>query len=195
FTAAALAVAGHPPQDPVKDPGQTAPKQNPSYFNPQMAVIGDFAAVVSDNSGERRHADFREIEIALASDVDPFLKVAGFFSVAKEDGETKFEAEEVFGTYSKFGKGIQAKFGKIAAAVGRVQRNHVDQLDYLNYPLPITDVLGDEGMRVGGASFSYLFPGDRFMEFTGEILDAGDDGPVFNGSDLSNPAYGAHFRT
>ena len=193
--AAALAVSGSAKvQDPV--PAQDPPaRQNPSYFNPQMAIVGDFAATLADRRGEPRRFDFREIEFGFKADADPFLTAEAYIALAKEDGETIIEVEEAFGRYSNLGKGLSAKFGKFAAAIGRVQRNHADQLNYLNYPLPVQDVLGEEGMRVPGASFSYLFPGNRFSEFTLEILDAGDEGPVFNNSDLSDPAFSAHYRT
>lgn len=189
------------PSTPIQDDKGTEPSvsrpqsQNPNFFNPQIAIIGDFAATLRDNSGEKRHADFREIEFGFAGDVDPFLRVQAFASLAKEDGETKFEAEEIFGEYTRLGKGFSAKFGKIAAAIGRVQRNHADQLEYNDYPLVIQDVLGDEGLRQTGASLSYRLPGSRFHEFTLEVIDAGDEGPVFNDASLNAPVYAAHYRT
>src|SRR5689334_13651070 len=78
---------------------QSAPPQNPSYFNPQIAIVGDFAAVLADNVDKKRHADFREIEINFAADADPYLKVFGVLSVAKNDetDKTEVEAEEVYG--------------------------------------------------------------------------------------------------
>lgn len=162
-----------------------------------MAIVGDFAYALRDNFADRRRADFREIEFGFAADADPFLKVEAYIGLHKEEGEdeTHVEVEEAFGRYSNLGRGMSAKFGKIAAAIGRVQRNHTDQLNYLNFPLPIRDALGEEGLRAGGASLSYLFPGSRFSELTVELLDAGDEGPVFNNSDLDEPAYVAHYRT
>jgi hypothetical protein len=187
--AAALVAGGAPePQNP-------SPTQNPSFFNPQMAIVGDFAYALRDNFAERRRAAFREIEFGFAADADPFLRVEAYIGLHKEDDETHVEVEEAFGRYSNLGRGLSAKFGKFAAAFGRVQRNHTDQLNYLNYPWPIRDALGDEGLRAGGASLSYLFPGTRFSELTVELLDAGEEGPVFNNSDLNEPAYAAHYRT
>ena len=192
--AAALAVTGGAKvQDP---PAQDQPKQNPSYFNPQMAIVGDFAATLADRSGETRHADFREIEFGFKAEADPFLTAEAYLGLHKEDGETHLEVEEAFGRYSNLGRGLSAKFGKIAGAIGRVQRNHVDQLNYLNYPLPIVDVFGDHGFRNTGASLSYLFPGNRFSELTVEFFDAsGAEAPLFNSGDLSDPAVGGHYRT
>jgi hypothetical protein len=189
---AALTVVGSPEKGSQDVP---APRQNPSYFNPQMAIVGDFAATLADRRGERRHADFREIEFGFKADADPFLTAEAYLGLHKEDGESHLEVEEAFGRYSNLGRGLSAKFGKFAAAFGRVQRNHTDQLNYLNYPLPIQDIFGEEGLRNVGGSFSYLFPGSRFSELTLEVLDVGNEGPVFNNSDFSNPAYVAHYRT
>ncbi len=175
--------------------GQGQPALRGSQFNPQISIVGDFAAVLKDDADSDRHADFREIEFGFAADADPFLRVEAYIALAKEDGETKVEVEEAFGRYSRLGRGLQAKVGKIAAAVGRVQRNHSDQLGYLNYPLVIQDVLGEEGMRAPGASLSYLFPGERFHELTAEILDVGDEGPVYSGSSLDDPVVLGRYRT
>ncbi len=168
--------------------------QNPNYFNPHIGIVGDFAANLRKVDGERR-ADFREIEFGFAADADPFLRVEAYIAIANEDGESVVEVEEAFGKYSRLGRGMSAKFGKFAAAVGRVQRNHSDQLGYLDYPLVIQDTLGDEGFRRPGGSISYLFPGDRFHELTVEVLDAGDKGAVFNDSTLDKPVLVGHYRT
>ncbi len=170
-------------------------KQSPSYFNPQMAITGNFVGTLSDSSGEPRKFDFREIEFGFAADADPHLKVEAYIAIAKENGETVVEVEEAFGRYANIGHGITLKVGKIAAAVGRVQRNHGDQLNYLNYPLVIRDVLGDEGFRQPGISISYLLPGDRFNEFTIEVLDSDPELPVFNGATLAAPALAGRYRT
>lgn len=196
----AAAISGSPM--PVGTPNMisvppAAPKaQNANAFNPQIAIVGDFVGTLKDTGNdEPKRFDFREIEFGFAADADPYLQVEAYIAVAKEDGETIVEAEEVFGRYNNLGRGLSAKFGKFAAAFGRVQRNHSDQLGYLDYPLVLQDVLGEEGLRQPGVSLSYLFPGERFSEITLEALDGGDEGPVFNGSSLDKPIYVAHYRT
>lgn len=181
-----------PVQDPT--PNSTAPRDL-NRFNPQISIVGDFVARLDDNTGERRRADFREIEFGFAADADPFLRVEAYIGIENEDGETEVKVEEAFGKYNRLSPGLSAKFGKFAAAVGRVQRNHGDQLDYLDYPLVIQDTLGEEGLRQVGASLSYLFPGNRFNELTVEFLDAGDEGPVFNNSSVDKPLWVGHYRT
>ena len=169
--------------------------QNPNSFNPQISLVSDFRALLSSKvRQDDKKFDFREIEIGFAADVDPFLRGEVYIAFAKEDGESITEVEEAFGRYSNLGRGLSAKFGKIAAAIGRVQRNHADQLNYLDYPLMVQDFLGEEGLRAGGASLSYLLPGDRFHEFTIEGLDA-EDAPLFAGAHSGVPVWVGHYRT
>lgn len=162
----------------------------------QMSVVADFVG----NLGEKEDPtverfDFREIEFGFASDVDPFLRAEAYIALAKEDGETVVEVEEIFGKYTGLGHGLSAKVGKIAGAVGRVQRNHGDQLDYLEYPMVVQDVLGDEGLRRPGGSISYLFPSTQFRELTFEVLEPDTESPLFNRTDKDSPIFLGHFRT
>jgi hypothetical protein len=184
-------------QDPTQNPSPTATPapQNPGFFNPQLSLVTDFRAILGGNvPNSQKTADMKEAELGFAADVDPFLRAEAYISVAKEGGESKIDVEEAFGLYSNLGRGLSGKFGKIAAAIGRVQRNHADQLNWLDYPLVIQDFLGDEGFRAGGASFSYLMRGDRFNEFTLEGLD-GRDTKLFAGSKSTTPTYVGRYRT
>lgn len=191
-------------QEPITPPG-TGPAdstalgrpgaQNANSFNPQISLVSDFRALVSSNNpADDKKADLKELELALAADVDPFLRAEAYISFSKEGDQSVTEVEEAFGRYSNLGKGLSAKFGKIAGAIGRVQRNHVDQLNFLDYPLAIQDFLGAEGLRAGGASLSYLFPGEKFNELTLEGIDAAD-APLFAGAHSGVPVWIGHYRT
>lgn len=176
---------------PVEAPQQT----NPNTFNPQISLITDFRAnVVNSNRTEKKEVDLHEAELGLAADVDPFLRAEAYIAFSKENGDAVAEVEEGFGRYTRLGKGLSAKFGKIAGAIGRIQRNHGDQLAWLDYPFVVQDFLGSEGMRSGGGSLSYLLPGDKFNEFTVEGL-VPEDGNLFKNSHGGNLAWIGHYRT
>jgi hypothetical protein len=195
--AAALSVAAPAPapvpQDPAPTPAST--QQNKNFFNPQISLVTDFrwTALDSDNT-VRKRAFLKEAELGLAADVDPFLKAEAYISFADEDGETVTDVEEAFARYTNLGPGLSAKVGKIAAAIGRVQRNHADQLNWLDYPFMVQDFLGEEGLRAGGASVSYLFPGDRFNEITLEALDAPSEA-LFSRAHAGSPVFVGAYRT
>lgn len=180
-------------QDPAPQTG--GGQQNPGFFNPQISMVSDFRAVVGGNlPNDEKTTEMKELELGFAADVDPFLRAEAYIAIAKEDGEYKPDIEEAFGRYANLGKGLSAKFGKIAAAIGRVQRNHADQLNWLDFPLVIQDTLGEEGFRAGGASLSYLVPGDRFHEFTIEGMD-GRETVLFGGSKSTTPTFVGRYRT
>jgi len=182
-------------QDPVAPPLARQGSGGTGNFAPEISLITDFRAVIAGNvPSDEKTADLKEAELGIAADVDPYLRAEAYIAFAKEDGESVVEVEEAFGRYSNLGRGMTAKFGKIAAAIGRIQRNHADQQSWLDYPLVIQDFLGEEGFRAGGASLSYLVPGDAFHEFTLEALD-GRDTPLFAGSKSTSPTWVGRYRT
>jgi len=182
--------------------------QNPNVFNPQIALVGNFQARVADTGPDAtRKALLRELELGIAADVDPFARAEAYISLhndfeheeahalsAGEDHGSTVDIEEAFLTFHSLGGGLSAKVGKIAGAVGRVNRNHPDQLEFMEYPLAIRELFGEHGLRAPGGSLSYLFPSDRFHELTFEILSP-EDSPIFAGSDLSKPTFVGRYRT
>lgn len=180
--------------------------QNPNVFNPQIAVVGDFQARVADTGPEpQRRALVRELELGIAADVDPFARAEVYIAIENEIGHDEeatlseahgsvVDIEEAFLTFHSLGSGFSGKIGKLAGAIGRLNRNHRDQLEFTEYPLAIREVLGEHGLRAPGGSLSYLFPSDQFHELTFEILSP-EDGPLFAGSDLGKPVFVGRYRT
>jgi hypothetical protein len=171
--------------------------QTQNVFNPDMGVVFNFAARLADSEGASgRRAAMREIELGLAGDVDPYLRTEAYIAFASplDEDEGEVEVEEAFGVYTGLSRGSEIKVGKIAGALGRINRNHVDQLDFFDYPAIVTEVFGEEGLRAPGLSWAYLFPGERFSELTIEALVPAD-GPLFTGSDTGKPVLLGHFRT
>jgi hypothetical protein len=173
-------------------------QQSKNTFNPQISLVTDvrYDAVQSDPTRTKRFY-LNEAELGFAADVDPFLRAEAYIAVGDDGtgtGKMETDVEEAFGVYSNLGKGLSGKFGKFAASIGRVQRNHTDQLNWLDYPLVIQDWLGDEGFRSGGASLSYLVPGERFHELTLEALD-GSNTKLFGRANGGSPVFVGHYRT
>ncbi len=174
-----------------------AREQTQNAFNPDMSLVFNFGARLSDSMvPPARRAGMREIEWGIAADVDPYMRAEAYIAFASslDEDESEVEVEEAFGAYTGLAKGTEVRVGKLAGAIGRINRNHVDQLDFFDYPLIVTEVLGEEGLRAPGASWAYLFPGDRFNEIMIEALIPAD-GPLFGGSDTAKPVWIGHYRT
>lgn len=198
FAAAQNVITQDPPApDPQPDPVpvEAPARSRLAHFNPQISLVSDFRSrLANSQSGGEKLSELKELELGLAADVDPFLRAEAYIAFAREDGENIVEVEEAFATYSRLGRGFSGKIGKIAGAVGRVQRNHADAQNWLDYPFAIQDILGEEGLKAPGISVSYLVPGDRFHEFTFEAL-VPDESPIFVGSDNGKPVFLGHYRT
>ncbi len=172
--------------------------QTQNAFNPDIAFVFNFQSRVLDTMvPPMRRSAMKEIELGITADVDPYMRTEAYIAIGSSiDGEEgEVEAEEAFGIFTGFGSGLDVKVGKFAGAVGRIGRNHLDQLDFLTYPLVVTEVMGGEAFRAPGISFSYLFPGGHFNELTLEAIAPQEEGPLFGEFDAGSPALIGHYRT
>lgn len=202
---AAAALVGPAMQDPIPPTPEPEPvAQDRPLSNIQMSIVFDTRAVLAHPDRDERHVRVNEIEFGFASEVDPFWTAEAYIALHRhhphekdgkgEEEEYSVDIEEAFARYGGFGRGLDGKLGKFKAAIGRTNRNHRDQYEFLDLPLVLADLLGEEGLAAPGASISYLLPTDRFNEITLEILDP-DDGPLFSGARLDDPLVVARYRT
>ncbi len=208
--AAAAAVAfGSGTTAPLALQDEQPPTPAKNVFNPQISLVTDFRGILVDNHGEKVW-NLNELELGFAADVDPFLRAEAYIGIhqhtddhghkkqgkgkGEDHAEYEIEIEEAFAVYNRLGGGWQVKMGKFAGAVGRLQRNHIDQLNFLDYPFVIQDLFGEHGLRAPGVHVSYLFPGQQFLELSLEAVQA-EDGPLFDHSTLDKPVGIARLRT
>ncbi|HEX5134485.1 MAG TPA: hypothetical protein VFW81_03755 [Thermoanaerobaculia bacterium] len=177
------------PSEPV--PTSSAP--NPTYFNPAIAVIGNFLGLAGRNTVEDRPSlEMRESEISFQAVVDPYAK-ADFFVSISNDG---VELEEGFVTFTHLPADLLLKVGKFRAQIGKVNLMHTHVLPWADEPLPIVNLLGGEGgWNDAGVSLAKILPlpGDTFSELTLQVFRGRSDG-LFDAPARSDLAYLAHYR-
>ncbi|MEO7454095.1 MAG: hypothetical protein ABIV13_04965 [Fimbriimonadales bacterium] len=191
----------------LQEPEPPLPEPTPrvaGLSNIEMSMVFDVRGVLQHPDPDERHITINEIEFGFKSDVDPFWTAEAYLGLHRHHGEEKegkghaegyeIEIEEAFARYGGFGHGVDGKVGKFKAAVGRLNRNHRDQYEFLDIPFVLADTLGEEGLAAPGVSVSYLLPTNRFNEVTLELLDP-DDGPLFSGARLDSPVIVGHYRT
>lgn len=193
---AALSPAPSAPEPQVA----VAPAPNPetrtpvssTYFNPNISVIGNFLAVGGSNRTENLpSADLRESEVGLQAIVDPYGR-ADFFLAFGEEG---VEIEEGYLTFTALPAGLLAKVGRMRTTFGKANTLHLHTLPWPDQPLPITNLLGEEGWIGTGASVSRLvpLPAGIFSELTVQAF-RGDAEDLFAGERRSDLAYNGHYR-
>jgi hypothetical protein len=181
------------PAPPAEAPAPSlgTPAQTTNYFNPSIAVIGNFLAVGGRNGTENLPAaELRESEMSFQAVVDPYAR-ADFFLAFGEEG---VEIEEGFITFTALPAGLLARAGRLRAGFGKVNTLHLHNLPWPDQPLPVVSLLGEEGWIGTGVSVAKLLPlGNVFSEGTLQVF-RGDAEGLFEGSKRSDLSYNGHYR-
>ena len=121
----------------------------------------------------------QEVEMQLASFVDPYLKADLILAFPGGEG---VELEEGYVTSQGLPANLLLRVGRFYTELGRHNRLHAHQFPFLDAPLVSERLLGDEGLAETGLSLSWLSPLPWYLELTGQVLDgqhelfASDDG-------------------
>lgn len=188
----------------------------PASFNPNFAVIGDFAGNVSDynRNPARNHFDLREVELDMRGAVDPRAdavvilpidrEVADplFFDPATANGhvDTSIDIEEAYIHLHDFGvPNLTANLGRFHLHFGRWNLLHLHAWPTVDNAFIVQNYLGPESLVDSGVSLDYLVPpqwvGGEAIEAFGEILSGmgSADNPVLNNDAwVGAPAINTH---
>jgi len=160
-------------------------------MNPELSVVGDlFAKAVLNGDGYRAEDDrsglvFRALGVHLQSTLDPF-SLAKFAVVVSPEG---VELEEGYITWTSVLPGLSVTLGRFRQELGVVNRWHEESLDQVDFPLALTEILGEEGLNQTGLSLEYLVP--QFWAATHHLVlqvTNGENDHLFAGDFFSIPA-------
>jgi len=188
----------------------------PASFNPDIAVIGDFAGNVSSDHADpaRNRFDFRELELDFRAAVDPRANAVVilpidrevsdplFFNPAARDGhvDTSIDIEEAYLDLHDFGvPNLTAKLGRFHLRFGRWNLLHLHMWPTVDNAFVVQSFLGPESLVDSGISFSYVIPprliGGQYVEADVEVVSGEGDSadPVLNNDAfVSSPAINLH---
>ena len=173
-----------------------APAVNPTFFNPAIAVIGNFLASAGNNPVQPSPAfQVEESEISFQAVVDPYARADLFLSFTN-DG---VEVEEGYVTFLALPWQTQAKAGKFKVQFGKVNTLHLHVLPWVDEPLPFTDILLQpqfETWAAEGISASKVIelPGDTFSEAYFQVLDGTSGDGLFIAPSKSDLTYNGQYR-
>jgi len=143
-----LAAAGDPAG------AQPSPAQS---LNPDISVIVDFLADLSPTepsfTDDGQRFSLREVELGLQAAVDPFFRGDAFLALHGRE----IEIEEAYLTALALPGELQARIGRFALPMGRVNLTHRPELLTLEYPLVIRTYFGEEGYSGTGLAASRIF--------------------------------------
>jgi hypothetical protein len=176
----------------VSNPGAS------KVFNPDISVIGNFIGKAGQpNPYEFGLSDARppmkldETEVAFQAFVDPYAKANFFLSITPAG----IDVEEGYANFVTLPYDLTAKVGKMKAYFGKDNTWHTHVRPWVDQPLVIHNLFGDEGLNDTGISISKVFanPWNVFLEGSGEVFK-GDVPNVFERRSLNNLFYNAHLK-
>jgi hypothetical protein len=109
----------------------------------------------------------QEVEVAVQSIVDPYLRADLFLTIPNLSG---LEIEEGFVTTTALPLDLQLKAGIFRSAFGRQNGQHLHVQDFTRRPLINTAYLGTDGLRPPGAQLSWLAPLPFFLQLNLEAF-------------------------
>jgi hypothetical protein len=158
---------------------QGATQRTAPSTNPDISAIGDFRS--SYNSiGERRVELFlNELELQIASVVDPYARAEFLFSFGKDfdTGDLGIELEVATLTSLSLPYQLQVTLGKFKPQFGKVNILHPHYFSFIDFPKVINNFFDSEGMFMEGVSTSWLVPNplDFYQELGLEVGRAGSE--------------------
>lgn len=123
---------------------------------------------VSSDPQAPAHKGFslQEAELQFMSDVDSYLRASALFSVGKEaGGEYSIDPEEIFVETISLPK-ITLRAGKFKMAFGKHNQLHTHAFPFIDAPLILQRLVGEEGLNESGISASLLLPASWYSELT-----------------------------
>jgi hypothetical protein len=150
-------------------------------FNPKISLNGLFTAAMFSEKDNLNFGDHdprvqgfnvQNIELSLLGSVDPYFQMEAHLVTFLDKGETKVELEEVYGTSLALPENLQLVVGQYFTRVGRQNRQHPHQWDFVDQPVILNRLFGPEGLRGPGAQLSWLAPTPFYLEFIANAQQA-----------------------
>lgn len=172
-------------------------------LNPDLAVVGEIVGSAFDRSRYSppfRHGFFqRSLEIAASQRVSPAARAVtkltyGGPTASGADGG--LDLEEAYLQFDQLVKKIQLRCGRERVPFLAYSLADGHEMPFIQRPLSIARLVGDEALKEDGARVSFLLPTPFYANLDAGLY-TGRNETLFNGKGTGGPAYftrlnGAH---
>lgn len=170
-------------------------------FNPALSANALFLGSWRDPKSDGDGLKVQEVELAMSSVVDPYLKADVYvaFEPASDGPDVEVVAlEEAYVRTTALPAGLELRGGRFLTPFGRHNQLHAHAFPFVEAPLAVRSILGEESVSDVGLEATYAprvpwflnlraFAGDGAAEgvFDGESRDLAGGGRIENLWDLS----------
>ena len=164
----------------AKEPQFVSRTRNLNRLNPEISVTGDVRFEAGSPELARDNVDVREFEFSFQAALDPYTSTKVF--LAFEDGA--IDLEEAYAYWTGLPGGLRVDVGRLRQQIGELNRWHLHALPESEYPLVLTEYLGEEGLIGNGLGVYWIAPvsgpGQGTHELWGQVT-LGDNEVLFDG--------------
>lgn len=167
--------------------------------NPNVSAIGDFRTAYTSLGKRRVESFLNEVEVQIASVVDPYARAEFLFSFGKDlkTGELGIELEVATLTSLSLPYQLQISLGKFKPHVGKVNILHPHYFSFIEFPRVINNFFESEGMFMEGVATSWLVP-NPFGFYQELIIEmgraSGEENASFVQGDEDRLLYTGHLK-
>jgi hypothetical protein len=152
---------------------QIANKTNPN-IGVNVMLLGQSASGASEYDNG---FDIQEIELQISSPIDPYWSGSALLAIHSEEDPTTLESEYVIEPEEVYFEnlslpGLAFRIGKQKLYFGKLNNAHAHAQPFVDAPLTVLSILGEEGLSETGVSASYLMPTSWYFEIIGQAFTA-----------------------
>lgn len=155
-------------------------KEGVSHLKNNLAGFSGHAHEEAEESHSHSHGGFedgfnlRHVELGLSASVDPYFEA--WATMAFDDDGAELEEAVIQTTNLPWGLTLSA--GKIKSGIGRINRQHSHNWDFLDAPLIHETLFGAHGLTEKGLQTTWLAPTPFYLLFGAEAFN-GDNENLF----------------
>jgi hypothetical protein len=152
----AAAAAAAPRDSAAAEPASTFVSRTRSLpqLNPEISATGDVRFRAVQPGPQENNVDVREFEFAFQAPLDPYSNTKLFLSW--EDG--KLDLEEGYVYWTGLPGHLRVDVGRFRQQIGELNRLHLHGLPESEYPLVLSEYLGEDGLVGDGLGIYWLAP-------------------------------------
>jgi hypothetical protein len=193
--------ANAPPEEPQpEDRVFVAGSRSLQATNPEISVSGEIVAGLTINDdiqdGNPVGTGFplRALSLHIQSVLDPYSTTKIAVAILP-DPEEPIALEEMYITWYGLVPSLSLSVGRFRQQFGVVNRWHEHDLDQVDHPLAMRQVIGDEGFAGDGLSLRWFMPKlwAHANELTLDVVD-GNNELLYSGERFAVPAFTGHLK-
>ncbi len=144
--------------------------------NPDIGVnILMLGQAASSKSEHDNGFSLQEIELQVSAPIDPYWSGTALLAVGPEvndEGETVYSLgpEEVYVENLSL-PGFSLRLGKQKLYFGKLNTLHSHAQPFIDEPLTLSEIFGEEGLNETALSVSYLAPTSWYLEIIGQVFN------------------------